>query len=89
MLPYVKVSLSGLRPSSQHRIGFRAKSTCGAEAAEENCQYRPVSDPVHVWLAERAFEKSLLKVPQIEGTFFCGFILKGLPHMVVRDWKDR
>ncbi len=36
-----------------------------------------------------SFEKSLLKVPQIEGTFFCGLILKGLPHMIVRDWKDR
>lgn len=37
----------------------------------------------------KSFESSLLRVPQIEGTFFSGLILKGLPHMVVRDRKDR
>ena len=36
-----------------------------------------------------SFESSLLRVPQVEGTFFSGLILKGLPHMVVRDRKDR
>ncbi len=37
----------------------------------------------------KAFERSLLKVPQIEGTFFSGLILKGLPHMVVLDGKAK
>ncbi|QHS53357.1 hypothetical protein [Edaphobacter sp. 12200R-103] len=36
-----------------------------------------------------SFEESLLKVPQVEGTFFNGVILKGLPHMIVRDRRRR
>jgi hypothetical protein len=37
----------------------------------------------------KSFEQSLLRVPQAEGTFFNGIILKGLPHMVVTDKRDR
>ena len=37
----------------------------------------------------RSFEQSLLKVPQVEGTFFSGIILKGLPHMIVADSKGK
>ena len=37
----------------------------------------------------RSFEQSLLKVPQVEGTFFSGIILKGLPHMIVVDSKGK
>jgi hypothetical protein len=37
----------------------------------------------------REFEASLLKVPQVEGTFFGGVILKGLPHMIVQDQRGK
>jgi hypothetical protein len=37
----------------------------------------------------KEFKSSLLRVPQVNGTPFAGLILKGLPHMVVTDMRDR
>jgi hypothetical protein len=48
-----------------------------------------VSFEVNFFPKIKVFEQSLLKAPQIEGTFFSGLILKGLPHMVVLDDKAK
>jgi len=37
----------------------------------------------------KEFKGSLLHVPQVDGTFFGGVILKGLPHMVVIDKQNK
>jgi len=37
----------------------------------------------------KTFVRSLLKSPQIEGTYFGGLILRGLPHMEVIDQKGK
>lgn len=37
----------------------------------------------------KQFKASLLRVPQSEGTFFSGVILKGMPHMIILDKRGR